>query len=129
MPKLRYLILYTIITLGLIINPRVCNGSNTPTGGRSAGIGNASVTFTDFWSIQNNQAGLAGFKTIAAGFAYENNFLVKELGLSSGAFILPVKFGSFGINYQHFGYSAYSRSRLGLAYARKLGEDFSHKWD
>lgn len=125
MPKLRYLIFNAIVTFGLIINPNVLNGANSPTGGRSVGLGNASVTFTDFWSIQNNQAGLAGYNSMAAGFAYENNFLVKELGLSTGAFILPVKFGSFGLIYQHFGYTAYSRSKLGLAYARKLGENFS----
>ncbi len=125
MPKLRHLILLTITTFGLIINPLICNGSNDPTGGRSVGLGNASVTFSDFWSIQNNQAGLAGLNKIAAGFSYENNFLIKELGLKSGAFILPAKFGSFGLCYQHFGYSAYSRSKIGLAYARKLSDKIS----
>ena len=104
MPKLRHLIFNAIVTFGLMINPNVSNGSNSPTGGRSAGMGHSSVTFTDFWSIQNNQAGLAGYSGIAAGFAYENNFLVKELGLSSGAFIVPVEFGCFGLIYQHFGY-------------------------
>lgn len=125
MPKLRYLIFNAIVTFGLIIIPWVSNGANSPTGGRSAGLANASVCLSDFWSIQNNQAGLAAYNKIAGGFAYENNFLVKELGLKSGAFVLPVHFGSFGLSFQHFGYSSYSRSKLGLAYARKLGDSFS----
>lgn len=125
MPKLRYFILYAISTFGLIIYPWVSNGENSPSGGRSAGMGNASVALKDFWSVQNNQAGLAYFNKLSVGFAYQNNFLVEELGLKTGAFVLPVHFGNFGLVYQYFGYSSYNRSKLGLAYARKLGENFA----
>lgn len=125
MPKLRNLVLYAIITFGLIINPCVTNGSNSPAGGRSAGIGNASVTLGDFWAIQNNQAGIANFNKLAVGFAYENKFLINTLGLKTGAFILPTNYGNFGLIYQQFGYGAYNRSKVGLSYARKLGENFS----
>ncbi|OQX78276.1 MAG: hypothetical protein B6D61_05925 [Bacteroidetes bacterium 4484_249] len=99
--------------------------NNVAIGGRSAGIGNASVTLNDFWSVHNNQAGLAGYDQISAGFYYENRFLVKELGRSAGAFILPTKSGVFGLNFNYFGYSQYNEKKIGLAYARAFGKYFS----
>jgi hypothetical protein len=125
MPKLLFIIQFAIFALGLTLNPLVCNGDNAPTGGRSAGMGNASVALSDFWSVQNNQAGMADYNKFAVGFAYENKFLVNNLRFRTGAFILPSKFGSFGLIFQQFGYSAYSQSKIGLGYARKLGEGFS----
>ncbi len=98
---------------------------NNPIGSRSAALGNASVTLTDFWSVHNNQAGLGSFENIAVGFYYENRYLVNELSLKSGAFVLPTKSGVFGLSYNHFGYSLYNESKVGLAYGRSFGNHFS----
>jgi len=98
---------------------------NSPIGSRSAALGNASVTLNDFWSVHNNQAGLGSFENIAVGFYYENRYFVKELSLKSGAFILPTKSGVFGLSYNHFGYSMYNESKVGLAYGRSFGKHFS----
>ena len=125
MPNLRYLLLNAIVIFSAINISLKSYASNSPTGGRSAGMGNASVALRDFWSVQNNQAGLADFKNLAVGFAYENKFLVNKLGLKTGAFIVPFNYGTLGLSFQYFGYSAFSRSKVGLAYARKFGENFS----
>lgn len=101
------------------------SNENTPIGGRSAAMANSSVTLSDFWAIQNNQAGLADLSHIAIGLYYENRFMVKELSLRSGAFVLPTKSGVFGLNYNYFGYSKYNEQKIGLAYARAFGEYFS----
>ncbi|MEZ5195668.1 MAG: hypothetical protein R2764_04515 [Bacteroidales bacterium] len=98
---------------------------STPLGGRSAAMGNASVTLNDFWSVCNNQAGLAFYKNIAAGFYYENRFMVKDLSMRVGAFVLPTGSGVFGLNYNYFGYSQYNQQKIGLAYARSFGDRFS----
>ncbi|MEZ5084412.1 MAG: hypothetical protein R2750_13345 [Bacteroidales bacterium] len=98
---------------------------NRPNGGRSAGMAYSSVTLSDFWSIQNNQAGLANLTAFAAGINYENQFLVNEMSLKSGGFVAPSKFGVFGLNYQYFGYSQFSRSKIGLAYGKSFGEKIS----
>ncbi|MEI6765971.1 MAG: hypothetical protein WCM76_10040 [Bacteroidota bacterium] len=99
---------------------------NSSIGGRSAGMGNASVTFTDLWSAHNNQAGMAYAKTMAAGVYYENRFLMKEMGLKAVTFVLPVKkSGVFGINYSNFGYNLYNENKVGLAYAMSFGERVS----
>lgn len=99
--------------------------NNVPEGGRSAAMGMASVALTDFWSLQNNQAGLAYFNTPAAGAYFENRFLVKELSLKSGGVVLPVNDGVFGIKLSYFGYSLYNESKIGVAYARKFSDYFA----
>ncbi len=98
---------------------------NTTIGGRSAGMGGASVMLSDFWSINNNQAGIADIKTMKAGFYFENRFLVKALSYKTAAFIYPTKSGVFGINYHHFGYNVYKEQKIGLAYAKSFGKNFS----
>ncbi len=95
---MKYKIL-SLLTIVLVILSHTLqlysSNDNLPQGARSAALGNASVTFADFWAIQNNQAGLADFKNIAAGFYYENRFLLKELSLKSVAFVLPTKNRNF----------------------------------
>ena len=103
----------------------IAGNENNPIGGRSAALGNASVTFSDFWSIHNNQAGLAYFDNITAGFYYENRFGLSELSLKSGAFVLPTKSGVCGLSMNYFGYSQYNENKIGLAYAKSFGKKFS----
>jgi len=103
-------------------NPIIAVNGNVPEGGRSASMAGASVALSDFWSLQNNQAGLAFYNRFAAGAYYENRFLTKELSLKSGGVVLPVNRGVFGFKVSYFGYSMYNESKFGLAYARRLGE-------
>ena len=98
---------------------------NYTIGGRSAGMGYTSVTFSDFWSIQNNQAGLTSIKHTNAGFYYENKFFLKELSFNSCALVLPTKSGVFGFSTNYFGYNKYNESKFGLAYAKQLGKKIS----
>lgn len=100
-------------------------GDNPEIGGRSAGMANASVTLTDVWAVHNNQAGLAFITKPVAGIYYENRFMVSDLSLKSAAFALPVKKGVFGISMNYFGFSLYSESKIGLAYAMQFGEKLS----
>ena len=55
-------------------------------GGRSNSMGNCSVALSDFWSIANNPAGIAGAQHVMAGFAYDNRFFMKELSNYAAAF-------------------------------------------
>ncbi len=90
-------------------------------GARSAGMGRASVSLTDFWSIQNNPAGMALAERMAAGVYYENRFLMPELAMKSAALIVPSRFGVLGVSFNQFGYSNFNENKLGLAYARSFG--------
>ena len=98
---------------------------NSTVGARAAALGGASLTFTDVYSAQNNQAGLGFLKNASVGAYYENRFLLKQLSYSSFVGALPIKKGAFGLTYTGFGYSAFKQSKLGLGYGMKLSENFS----
>ena len=90
-------------------------------GSRSNAMGNSSVALNDFWSIQNNPAGLANCHFLSAGLSYENRFLMKELSYYNGAFVMPVKIGVFGLSFSRFGFENYNENKIGLTYARAFG--------
>lgn len=99
---------------------------NYPVGARSAGIANASVTFSDVWSSFHNQAGLAQLKNMTAGAYFENKFLVSDLSLKSIALAIPAsKIGTFAFNATMYGGNLYNEKKAGIGYAKKLGDKFS----
>lgn len=115
------LILYFLFHISYFVNA----ADNFPTGARSAGLADASVSLSDVWSSFHNQAGLAQIKKATAGIYYENRFLISELSLKSAAVAIPVKNGTFGLSYSSFGFSLYNESKAGLAYAQRFGEKVS----
>jgi len=94
-------------------------------GSRAAGMGFSSVATSDFWSINNNQAGLAFYDKTAAGVYFENRFVLKELGTQAGAFVLKTKYGVLGATVIYSGDANYNTTKAGLAYALKLGKHLS----
>ncbi len=98
---------------------------NNPVGARAAALGGASITLSDVFSSQNNQAGLGFLKKASVGAYYENRFLLKQLSYSSFVGAISIKKGTFGLTYTGFGYSAFKQSKLGLAYGLALSENFS----
>lgn len=114
--------------LFLLINVLIANGGNEnyPVGAKHAAMGNTGVMTPSIWSTSHNQAGLAYLKTTEIGLHYENKFLIQELGLSSLSFALPTKkSGTFGLNYNHFGYAKYNENKIGLSYAKMFGGTFA----
>ena len=91
-------------------------------GGRSAGMGHASVTLSDVWSSHHNQAGLGWLTKVEAGVFAQNRFLVKEMNYMGFAYAHPVKSGAFALSFTNFGYTQYGESKLGLAYGMKFSE-------
>jgi hypothetical protein len=94
-------------------------------GGRSAGMGFSSAMVADFWSVNNNQAGMAFFGKTAAGAYFENRYMVKEAGTQAGGFTLNTKHGVFGVTVAYSGDANFNNTKAGLAYALKLGNNFS----
>ncbi|MDA3942363.1 MAG: hypothetical protein PF694_02350 [Bacteroidetes bacterium] len=111
-----------VLFLIAIIRPLQAFEGYSPIGARSAAMGYASVSLTDFWSIQNNPAGMADYKHFAAGIAYQNRYLMQALALKSAAVIAPTKLGVLGVSFNQFGYNLYSENKIGLAYARSFGK-------
>ena len=102
----------------------ICN-DNSPSGARSSGLANASVSLSDLWSVQNNQAGLGFHKTMDAGVFYQNQFMLRELSTKAFAMTLPTKRGTFGVCVSNFGYSLFSQNKYGLAFGKAFGENIS----
>jgi len=121
---MKYILLF--IFLSCISLFTVSAADNYPVGARSAGVANASVTFSDVWSAFQNQAGLAQVKDISAGVYFENKFLLPDLSLKGFALAVPVeKAGTFAVSATMFGGSLYNEKKAGIAFAKKLGGKFS----
>lgn len=89
-------------------------------GARSAAMSFADVCLRDFWSLRNNQAGLAWISEPAAGIYYENRFGLKELSFQSTGVIYPFSFGTMGVTADYYGDENYNEMTAGLAWGMKL---------
>ena len=123
--KKLYLLIFFAFPSAICHLPSAMATDNSPFGSRSAGIGNASVSLTDIWSVQNNQAGLGWMKEMSGGITYQNQFFAKELSTKAFGFAYPVKKGTFGLCVSNFGYSLYSENKIGLAFGKSFGEKIS----
>lgn len=114
MKRVYFLILFFIVTLEV-------NAGFDPTakGGRSASMAYNSVTSNDFWSVFNNQAGMAWDAKLAVGAFFENRYFVKEMSTRGLGITIPVaKNDVFGLSFSQYGYSAYNETKVGISYAK-----------
>lgn len=72
-----------------------------------------------------NQAALAYIPVLSAGVSTERMFMLKALSLHTLTLALPVSSGTFALNLQQAGFSAYHQQQAGIAYGRKLGNKLS----
>lgn len=104
--------------------PAFAGGEHLPVGARSAGLGYASITLTDLWSVRANQAGLAGLEHPVAGAYYQQHWLSGDLAMQGLAFALPVGKGCFAVNASSFGNAdLFTERQFGLAYAMRLSDN------
>lgn len=92
-----------------------------PIGGRATAMGMAHATLPDQWAAISNQAALGWDSTYWVAAHYESRYMLKELGMSTVAGIIPVYAGSFGVSLSHTGYAQMGLSRADIAYGMKLG--------
>jgi hypothetical protein len=116
-------IIFSILLL--ICKVVLASGEWVAQGARSTGMGLSSAAASDFWSINNNQAGMAFYDRTAAGIYLENRYLIKEMGLQVGAFTLKTQYGVLGASVSYTGDANYRTTKTGLAFARKFGPNFS----
>jgi hypothetical protein len=108
-----------------IYTAAIASGEWIAHGGRSAGMGLSSAAVSDFWSINNNQAGMAFYDKTATGIYFENRYLIKEMGSQTGAFSLKTQYGIIGATIGYSGDANFNTTKAGLAYALKFGNRFS----
>ena len=95
------------------------------TGARANALGNISILHHDFWSAENNPAGLGFVESWGGGISYESPFLINELSYRTGVFAYPVSSGAFGLSVGQFGYSLYNENKIGISYGQRLSKTFS----
>ena len=113
----------SLLLIGVILFSNQCYSWDLSgiAGARSNAAGSCSVALSDFWSIQNNPAGMANLAFFGAGLSYENRFFMKELSFYNAALVMPVKIGAFGLSFSRFGFENFNENNVGLAYARAFG--------
>jgi outer membrane receptor protein involved in Fe transport len=115
----------TLLILLWACGVAIAGGEQWPVGARFAGMGHASLTLVDLWSVRSNQAGLAGLEHPVAGAYFQQHWLSSDLSVQGLAFALPVGKGCFGVSANAFGTSAlFAQRQFGLAYAMRLSETF-----
>lgn len=85
------------------------------------GLGAYSRNHIDIFSINSNQASLAGLKVSGMGVYGERRFMLNETNLYSMALALVTTKGNFAVQADYFGFKNYNESQIGLAYGRQLG--------
>jgi hypothetical protein len=91
----------------------------------SNALGGCGLTKNNVWSNFTNQAGLAEINQLIIGAGTENSFGIKELSTHTAVFALPVNGGVFGLNVSYTGFELYNESKIGLAFAKKLSDNFN----
>ncbi|MEJ2596062.1 MAG: hypothetical protein P8100_13285 [bacterium] len=124
MSKVPFGAIFSLYFLLILSGCLRAGGLYFPSGARQAGMGRCSVSLADFWSVQNNPAGIAGSDRFQAGIFYENRYLLAGLGLKNIAVICPVPLGTLGLTISHFGSGLYSDMKAGLGFARSFGPKF-----
>lgn len=92
---------------------------------KSSSLANTGITQNGVWSNFTNQAGLAEINKFTIGLGIENTFLLKELSTRFTACAIPVNSGVFGVNISYTGFELYNESKIGLAFAKKLSDNFN----
>ncbi len=116
---------FVLIIILLFSKAVFSSGDWAAQGARSAGMGLSSAATSDFWSVTNNQAGMAFYDRTAAGIYFENRYLLKEMGSQIGAFTFKTQYGVLGASLAYSGDANYRTTKTGLAFARKFGKNFS----
>lgn len=73
-------------------------------------------------SFTGNQAALAQTKHAGMGVFGERRFMLKETSVYTLATAIPTRLGNIGVQINYAGFKNFRESKIGLAYARKLGK-------
>ena len=84
-------------------------------GARSAGLGGASITLADEYSLFNNIGGLGRVEAHTLFAGYQNRFNLSEFQVIGGGGIFHHKLANAGIGYYKFGDDLFSQQKLHLA--------------
>ena len=94
-------------------------------GARLTAMGNNGAAVADIWSLQGNPSGISSIKEITASANYAKHLFSNEVSTQGLVIAVPLKNNFVGISFQRYGFSAYNENKIGFAYAKKFGNQFS----
>ena len=121
---LRILLIFAVLLAPF--NMGIAGNDNSSPGARAAGLGGASVTHSDAFSVFSNQAGLANLNSLSVGVYGQNNFLIKDLNWYALGVGIPIKSaGAFGVGASFYGGEFYKETQFKVGYGMLLFEKLS----
>ncbi len=90
-------------------------------GARAAGMGYASATMADEWSLFNNVGGLGKINRPNAAFAYEIRPALIGASRMAASVSSPTKIGTWGLGVFRFGDDVYSEHMVSLGVGNQVG--------
>jgi len=122
----RFKILLYCLGLFFFLNDSIGQSSNFSLGGaHTLSLASAGTMFTGIESIYTNPAGLTELERYGFDVSYDRRFNLNELATVSLTGAKKLGRNAIGVSVSRFGYAAYSESRAGLTYARKLFDKVS----
>lgn len=99
------------------------SGENFVVGANQTAMGGVSATTQNVFSAHHNTAGLGFVQNYTFGFYANRPYITQAINEFNLCVALPFqKIGTFGIDINYFGYSAYNEMRTGIAYGRSFGK-------
>ncbi len=89
-------------------------------GARNLGIGGASLTLVDHFSLFNNVGGLGRIDGPGAFAGYQNRYGISELQTIGAGAVYKASIGSAGIGFYKFGGDLFTQQRLHLAIGNQI---------
>lgn len=114
------MIRFLAIGFSVAVYPLIAQSSSTLLGARAAGMGYASATNQNEWSIFNNIAGLATLKERTAAISYDLRPALPGANRMGALIALPFSFGVTGLGIFRFGNNIYSEQLISLSFANKI---------
>jgi hypothetical protein len=95
--------------------------SSTLMGARATGLGSASSTLADEWSLFNNIGGLGKINEASANFAFEIRPALTGANRMAASVIAPMKMGTIGLGIYKFGDDVYSEQLVSFGFGSSIG--------
>ncbi|MFT7589220.1 MAG: hypothetical protein ACI959_001437 [Limisphaerales bacterium] len=113
---------YVLICLLFLLNSNYlfAGGEAGHSGGRAAGIGGATVSLIDGWSVFHNPGALCMLDQFTISTSTSRLHLVEGLNYQGLGISWPTNSGSFGLSLNYLGFSRYNEQRITFAYSRSL---------
>lgn len=107
----------------LVVLTKVVNGQSISTqmSARAAGMGFASSTLIDEWSLFNNPGSLGSQSSMSASAAYEVRSRLQNANRMAFAFTAPVNYGALAIGAFRFGDNLYNEHMISAGFGNKFG--------